>query len=223
MPRAARDELEIRPLSPARAEDVKTITRGSWGSRCWDLFPRFTPAQQRELGITGAPTAAVDARRREIVARLARRRSHAPLLVAYVAGEPAAFVSLGPRVDYARIRSSRATPPVDDVPAWVIPCLTVRRGYRGRGLAIALLRAAVAYAGAHGAPAIEGYPRVAAKRLQDDYAFFGTEAMFRRAGYRRIRGLLPGLPRGWAPRVTMRAECRRPTSSRPRTRSRAAS
>lgn len=204
--RAGERDLTIRPLTPARAGDVKTITRGSWGSQCWDLHPRFTAAQQRDMGIAGAPTAVVERRRREIIATLAKRK-HAPMLVAYIGGEPAGFVSLGPRADYGRVARSRATPPVDRVPAWVIPCITVRRGYRRQGVAVALLKAAADYASKHGAPAIEGYPRTE-RELHDDFAFIGTEALFRKAGYRRVRGVMKDLPRGWAPRVTMRATCK---------------
>ncbi len=204
---AGTGKLIVRPLTPSRVDDVKTVTRGTWGSTCWDLFPRFTPTQQKGLGIAGATPGTAERRRREALAKLARRRRNAPLLVAYRDGEPVGFVSLGPRTDYSRVAHSKATPPVDDVPVWVIPCLTVRRGHRGEGIAVALLRAAVPYAGGRGAVAIEGYPRADGKRVHDDFAFTGTEAMFRRAGYRRVRGVLPRLPRGWTPRVTMRAEC----------------
>jgi GNAT superfamily N-acetyltransferase len=129
--------------------------------------------------------------------------------VAYEGKEPIGFVSLGPRYDFARVRNSKATPPVDDVEAWVIPCITVRRGHRGKGVAVAMLRAAVDYAGKRGAPAVEGYPRAETKRLHDDFAFIGTEAMFRKAGFRQVRGRLTGLPKFWAPRVTMRKTIRR--------------
>lgn len=206
-------KLTIRPLTPARVDDVKTITRGTWGSTCWDLFPRYSGKQQREMGISGGGPGTAERKRREALAKLARRRSNAPVLVAYEGKEPVGFVSLGPRYDYSRIANSKATPPVDDIAAWVIPCITVRRGYRGKGVGVAMLRAAVEYAGERGAPAIEAYPRVAARRLHDDFAFIGTEALFRKAGYRKVRGVLPKLPKGWAPRVTMRATCR----SSPRT------
>jgi GNAT superfamily N-acetyltransferase len=224
MATARNGKLTIRPLTPSRVDDVKTITRGTWGSTCWDLFPRYSGAQQREMGITGQGLGTAEKKRRDALAKLARRRSNAPLLVAYEGKEPVGFVSLGPRFDYSRIANSKATPAVDDIAAWVIPCLTVRRGYRGKGVAVAMLRAAIEYAGKRGAPAIEAYPRVAAKRLHDDYAFIGTEAMFRKAGYRKVRGVLPRLPKGWAPRVTMRATCRssRRTSSDSRRRSRPA-
>ena len=224
MPKDARTgELVVRPLAPSRADDVKTITRGSWGAQCWDLHPRFSAAQQRELGVAGTPTPSVEAKRRDLIAKLARRK-HAPMLVAYVDREPAGFVSLGPRGDYSRVTRSKATPPVDEVPAWVIPCITVRRGYRGKGVGVALLRAAIEYAAKHGAPAIEAYPRAGSERVNDDFAYIGTAPMFKKAGFREIRGVMPDLPKGWTPRVTMRASCgpSKRTPSRSPRRSRAA-
>ena len=43
-------------------------------------------------------------------------------------------------------------------------------------------------------------------RVGDDSAFFGTELLFRRAGFRVVRNPLPGLPRNWTPRVAMRCD-----------------
>jgi GNAT superfamily N-acetyltransferase len=207
MATAQNGKLTIRPLTAARVDDVKTVTRGTWGATCWDLFPRYTAAQQRELGISGGGPGTAEARRRATLAKLARRRKNSAGLVAYQGAEPIGFISLGPRYDFSRVENSRATPLVDDVPAWVIPCITVRRGHRGQGVAVAMIRAAVEYAGKRGAPAVEAHPRADGKRVHDDFAFFGTEAMFRKAGFRKIRGVLPRLPKGWTPRVTMRATC----------------
>jgi GNAT superfamily N-acetyltransferase len=191
-------KLTIRPLTAARVDDVKTVMRGTWGASCWDLFPRYTSAQQRDLSIT------TETKRRATLAKLARRRKNSAGLVAYEDREPIGFISLGPRHDFSRVDNSRATPPVDDVPAWVIPCITVRRGHRGQGVAVAMIRAAVEYAGKRGAPAVEAYPRAGGKKVHDDLAFIGTDAMFRKAGFRLVRGVLPRLPKGWARRVTMR-------------------
>ena len=211
MARARDGNLTIRPLTAARVDDVKTVTRGTWGASCWDLFPRYSPAQQRELGITGGGPGTNEERRRVALAKLARRRKNSAGLVAYQGGEPIGFISLGPRYDFSRIENSRATPPVDDVAAWVIPCITVRRSHRGQGVAVAMIRAAVEYAGRRGAPAVEAYPRAGRKRVHDDFAYFGTDAMFRKAGFRQVRGVLPDLPKGWAPRVTMRTTIRKRT------------
>lgn len=203
--RTDEEALTVRPLTAARVDDVKTVTRGTWGAQCWDLHPRFTASQQREMGIT-LTKGTVETKRRAVLAKLARRRRNSAGLVAYVGREPVGFVSLGPRVDFARVANSRATPAFEEA-AWVIPCITVRRGYRGRGVAVAMLRAAVDYAATRGAPAVEAYPRTGTKRVHDDFAYIGTEAMFRKAGFRRARGVMKDLPKGWTPRVTMRASC----------------
>jgi ribosomal protein S18 acetylase RimI-like enzyme len=203
---AAGDGLEIRPLTPAHVDDVRTIAASTFGGQCWDLWWRYTNAQRKDAGIVGGSKEQNIRRRREILERLSRRR-HAPVLVAYADKEPVGFVSLGPRSDYDELRRGKTTQPVDDVPAWVIPCITVRKTSRGRGVALALLRAAIEYAGKHGAPAVEGYPRPDERRFSDGAVFMGTESLFKRAGFRKIRGVLPGLERPWAPRVTMRASC----------------
>src|SRR5207247_1820797 len=92
----------------------------------------------------------------------------------------------------------------DELAVWVIPCITVRRGNRGKGLAVAMIRAAVEYAAKFDAPAVEAYPRADNSRLHDDFVFFGNEAMLRKAGFRQVRGALPNMPKSWVPRVTMR-------------------
>jgi hypothetical protein len=69
---------------------------------------------------------------------------------------------------------------------------------------VALIRAAVDHAAAHGAPAVEAYPRAGEARTSDDKAFFGTEPLFRQAGFEIIRAPLADVPKNWTPRVTMR-------------------
>ena len=199
-----RSTLEIRPLAPSRVADVRTVLASTFGSQCWDLFFRFTHEQGRAAGIAGKTPAHV-ARRKEILAKLARRRRGSAGLVAYADGEPVGYISLGPRSDFPGVERSRSMSAVDDVPVWVIPCITVRKGYRGKGVAIAMIRATVAYAATKGAAAVEGYAHLDGKRVHDSSAHMGTESMFRRAGFKRIRGVVPGLPRYYTPRVTMRA------------------
>jgi GNAT superfamily N-acetyltransferase len=130
-------------------------------------------------------------------------RRPAPGLLAFEGEEPVGWIAIAPRAELARIEASRTTPRVDDTDVWVIPCITVRQGARGRGIAVALIRAAVAYAVDHGAPAVEAYPRAGAERTKDDNAFFGTEPMFRRAGFQVVRAPAP-TRRNWVRRVAMR-------------------
>jgi GNAT superfamily N-acetyltransferase len=211
--RARASDLEIRPLTAARLDDLGQVTRGTWGSQCWCMHPRLTDRLRREQ-----PPPRDN---RTLMGRVARRR-RAPGLLAYRDGEPIGWVAVAPRPELARVDASKATPRVDDVPVWVIPCITVARRARGQGVAVALIRAAVAYAAKHGAPAVEAYPRADKKRVHDDFAFIGTDALFRRAGFRTVRGPLPGRPRSWTPRVTMRVSCTSKTSPPRRGRSRPA-
>ena len=193
--------LVVRPLTPGLMDALGTVFRGSWGAGCWCMHPRLTDAQMRAL----PGPEALNQRRRDAMTHLARRQ-RAPGLLAFEDDEPVGWIAVAPRTELARLEASRATPRADDTDVWVIPCVTVRKTARGRGIALALIRAAVAYAMAHGAPAVEAYPRAGATRTGDDNAYFGTEPLFRRAGFQVVRPPLEHRPRHWVPRVTMRIQ-----------------
>ena len=56
----------------------------------------------------------------------------------------------------------------------------------------------------HSAPVVEAYPRAGNERTGADNIFFGTEPLFKRAGFEIVRGPLPDCPRNWLPRLAMR-------------------
>lgn len=189
----------FKPLTPSRIDDFAHVLKSSGsGASCWDLWPRLNRPEASAAGLDRS----IEKRRAKLAA-LAKRR-HAPGLLAYRGREAVGWISLGPRLDYHRLANSKATPPVDELRVWVIPCITIRREARGQGVATALIRAAVAYAAERGAPAVEAYPRADGRRIHDEWAFYGTEALFRKAGFKKVRDVLP-VPKGWTPRVTMRA------------------
>jgi GNAT superfamily N-acetyltransferase len=194
--------VEVRRLTPGRMDDLGAVLRGSWGSGCWCMFPRLGTAAARALPGPGSETA----RRRAAMTALARRR-RAPGLLAYLDDAPVGWIAIAPRPELVRIELSRATPRVDDVPVWVIPCITVTPRARGRGIAVALIRAAVEYAASQRALAVEAYPRASGERVHDDQAFYGTRRLFHRAGFRVIARPRRDLPASFTPRVTMRIDC----------------
>ncbi len=201
-PRVSLDELAIHRLTPKRMDDLRRVLSGSWGSGCWCMFPRLTKAQEDALPGPGGDSE----RRKRAMTNLARRR-RAPGLLAYLDGEAVGWVAVAPRGELNRVDASRATPRVDEVDVWVVPCVTVRKRARGRGIALNLVRAAVDYATQQGAPVVEAYARAGKQRVNDDGAYYGTESLYRKAGFRVVRKPLPNQPKNWTPRVTMRINC----------------
>ncbi len=193
--------LSFRPLTSALLDAFATVVRGGWGGSCWCMHPRLTDTEMKALPGSGPGSH----RRKAAMAKLAGR-GRAPGLLAFEGGEPLGWVAVAPRREVRRVDASRATPRVDQLKVWVIPCITVRKTARGRGVAVALIEAAAAYAFEQGAPAVEACLRAGDARTSDDNAYFGTEPLFRRAGFRVIRGPLEKRPRNWTPRVTMRRE-----------------
>ena len=67
---------------------------------------------------------------------------------------------------------------------WSIVCFVVARQQRGRGIAEALLAAAVEHARSHGATMLEAYPvDTGGERIASANAFKGTLSMYERAGF----------------------------------------
>ena len=97
-----------------------------------------------------------------------------PGLIGYEEGVPVAWVSLGPREEYPKLRRSPIMKQVDERPVWSIVCFFVDPAARGRGLAERMLRAAVDYARSRGARLLEAYPVDAAGPRDPDSMFFGA-------------------------------------------------
>ena len=121
-------------------------------------------------------------------------RGVVPGLIGYDDGVPVAWVSLGPREDYAKLRRSPVMKPVDDRPVWSIVWFFVDRKARGRGIAERMLRAAVDYARSCGARLLEAYPVDKSDRSSPSSMFFGAKSMYDRAGFREVARRRPARP-----------------------------
>lgn len=124
-----------------------------------------------------------------------------PGLVAYVDGEPAGWVRVGPRTRQVRlgrtliIRNSTEEP-LDDESVWTVSCFVVRKNHRGQGLNALLLEAAVTFAREHGARMIEAYPidANAGKAHGVNDLYHGVISTFQNAGFREVARPKPDRP-----------------------------
>jgi len=113
--------------------------------------------------------------------------SREPGLIAYVGDEPAGWCSVAPRDEYRHLETSRILAPVDDEEVWSVVCFFVDRKYRRKGVALALLRAAVEFAAERGARIVEGYPVEPKKKMvSDTFVYHGLASTFRAAGFTEV-------------------------------------
>jgi GNAT superfamily N-acetyltransferase len=173
------NELEIHPLTPDRLPDLASLFgQGGDPKWCWCSFFRV-----RNTDFASA-TAETNRKVLERAVATTAAQNRNPGLVAYRDGEPIGWVSVGPRDDYERLKHSKVLAPIDDKPVWSIVCFVVSRKARNRGVARALLDAAVDYARQHGATLLEAYPvDTDGERVPAAHAFKGTVGMFERAGF----------------------------------------
>ncbi len=176
----------FHPLTPERWHDFEMLfgPRGACGG-CWCMWWRQTRAEfDRMKG---------EANRQAMKALV--ESGHVPGILAYSGGKPVGWCSVAPREEFSALARSRVLRPVDDRPVWSVVCFFVDKAYRRQGLTVALLRAAVGYAAAHGATIVEGYP--AEPKKPDTPALFvymGTVSAFRKAGFVEVARGSPSRP-----------------------------
>ncbi|MGA8979015.1 MAG: GNAT family N-acetyltransferase [Pedococcus sp.] len=192
---------ETHPVTPDRFEDFADVVNPRRrDTHCWCLSHRLQAKQVEELG--GGS--------RERAMRALCEREHPPGVVTYLDGTPVGWCSISPRSQIPRLEASTLIRPVDDVPVWSIICVVVRSGHRRRGVTHQLLEGAVAYAAAHGAPAVEAHPVDPVGRMDLTMAFVGTRGMFEKAGFEVVG--TTGAVASRLPRLVMRRDLTQPSS-----------
>lgn len=171
--------VEILPATGDRFDDAETALDSGDGPECqcqWWLLPN-------------GPWKEASVEHRTALFRAELDGARPPGLIAYVDGEPAAWVRVGPRVAQPRLVRTRdvtssTAEPLDADDVWAVSCFVVRTQHRGRGLTAKLLDAAISTAREAGARVVEGYPLdpKAAKRSSNQL-FRGTVSVFEDAGF----------------------------------------
>jgi GNAT superfamily N-acetyltransferase len=148
-------------------------TKNEWLARCFG-DPDSNRRDQRVLVRDGAPEA------------------HG--LLAIEEDAAIGWIKLAPRSALPKLLRQGAYRRLDLGPAegmWGIACLLVHPSFRRRGVARALVMAAVDHVRERGGKAIEAYPREADYPLHDEEAWLGTPSLFAACGFARIAGEAP--------------------------------
>lgn len=178
--------VHVHPLTPQRWRDLEKLfgSRGAVGG-CWCMWWRITRSeyeQQKGDGNRAALRALVDG-------------GTVPGILGYDGDDPVAWCAIEPRDAYPVLDRSRVLRRVDDAPVWSVTCFFVAKTHRDGGVGTAMLRAAVEYAAAAGATAVEGYPVDPVKdRMPTVFAHTGFVEMFRAAGFREVARRSPTRP-----------------------------
>jgi GNAT superfamily N-acetyltransferase len=172
--------FRIEPLTPALWPALEELFAVGGDSRwCFCTFWRFPDAGGRSEA----------ERNRNLLRGLADDPPDGlPLgLLAFDGRRAVGWVSLAPREHLPRLERSRLLAPVDERPVWSIVCFVVAKGERGRGIASALLDAAIDFAREHRASTLEAYPMESdGDRVPCAYAYLGVSQMYEKAGFRVV-------------------------------------
>jgi ribosomal protein S18 acetylase RimI-like enzyme len=174
--------ITIMPATAERFDDVEhAFSGGGDGLSCQCQWWTLTNAQFQASG--------QEDRERMLRAQIAEQPS--PALIAYVDGEAAGWVRVGPRTAQPRLSRTRdfaaTSEPWDDPSVWAVTCFVVRKEHRGRGLNQRLLDAAVEHARDNGARVLEAYPNdTSVTRRSANELYRGILSVFENAGFREV-------------------------------------
>jgi GNAT superfamily N-acetyltransferase len=176
---STQDKLSFHPATPERWPDLESLfgTSGA-DAGCWCMSWRQTDA----ISANATPEHNRTSFKGQIDSGVS------PGLLAYMGDKAVGWCGVSPRANFVRLeRHPHFQNPATDKEIWTIICLFVSRQARKQGVASGLLNAAVKYAIANGAQAIEAYPvNSHGKHLTAKEAFPGTVRMFLKAGFKEI-------------------------------------
>jgi GNAT superfamily N-acetyltransferase len=180
-PSSTTSELLIEPLTPSHwPAFTDLLDQGGPAGRCWCVAPMGVDYRHR------APASNRDTMRRVV------RAGPPPGLLAIRGESAVGWCRVTPRDAVPGLDRPFRTRRVDDVAVWSISCFYIRKGHRRTGIMTALITAAVDYARASGAPALEAYPLDGA--VSPSATASGYYSTFARLGFTEVARRSPERP-----------------------------
>ena len=176
-------DLTVQPLTPELWPALEELFGGNWPvDGCWCMYWRIGNDYRKRPRETN----------KAVLCELVKS-GLPPGLLAFNADIAVGWCQLTPRaalpwLDDHTWRLKR----VDDLPVWSVSCFYIRKGYRRKGVASALIAAALDTARRAGAPALEAYPLDAA--LTPSSSHTGYLSTFKRAGFKIVARRVPARP-----------------------------
>jgi GNAT superfamily N-acetyltransferase len=171
-------KMEFYPVTPDRWADLQTLFgKNGACAGCWCMWWRIRRSVwDKQKGEAN----------RKALKKLVSQGSE-PGILAYVNGQPAGWVCVGPREDFPVLENSRLFKRIDDQKVWSIVCFFTARPFRRTGMTGKLIDASVRYARKKGARVLEAYPVEPKKdKMPDLFAYTGFSSVFRKAGFHEV-------------------------------------
>ena len=166
--------VDVRPLTPDLWPALEDLF-GPCGAcnGCWCMYWRI-----------GAEYRKRDRDKNKEAFQVIVNAGPPPGLIAFDGELPVGWCQITPRNAVPHLDEIRRLRRVDELLVWSISCFFIRIGYRKRGITTALIQAAVEFARATGAPAIEAYPLDT--KLTPSSSWTGYASTFLRAGFQEV-------------------------------------
>jgi GNAT superfamily N-acetyltransferase len=188
-------DISIRPANQARWRDLQAIF-GSKGEGAVCQCQRYK-LQPREAFKHYPPE--IRAARLRTQANCGKRNAKTTSgLVAYRGDDPVGWCAVEPRPNYPgllrvyRVPWEGRTEDKRDAGIWAVTCFFVRAGFRRQGISRALAKAAIDFARARGARALEGYPmNTKGQEIPWGELHVGSRSIFAAAGFKEVNRPTP--------------------------------
>ena len=174
-------KITTKELTPRLWKDVETLFGPNGAcAGCWCMFWRL-PKGETYSSLGRKET------KRRFKKLVTSGKAHGVL--AYSGADPVGWCSFDKRTDYLALDRAPSLACDDAEKVWSLPCFFIKAGWRGKGVAKALLKAALAAMKKRGAKIVEAYPVKPASngKIPAAFAYTGVPALFEPRGFELVQ------------------------------------